>query len=1280
MAARKHVRWIQVSSLWIYRVLTWCVLAIGLAFAAAVLTLRYWILPNIEQYREDIARIVSETAKQKIEIGYIRANWEGLRPHLVLEQVRVLDAQGRPALEFSRVDNTLSWLSLATLQLRFHSFDIHRPKLEIRRDAAGAISIAGIGVSGQGDGSGFADWLLQQRDIEVIDASIAWTDEQRGAPRLEFKHVNLHLINRGTRHRFGLHALPPAELAAPIDVRGDLTGDRIEALAEWNGKIYLELDYADIAAWRQWVPFPVPFPRGQGAVRAWLTFSKHSLAGATVDVRLANVQTRLAADLPELDLSELSGRIGWKSSAAGFEVTTAKLGLTTTGGLTLHPTDFRLHVVAGTKRAPARGELEVDTLELEPLVTLADRLPLAQEARDQLARFSPQGGLRDVAVRWRGDWQKPSEYSFKGRFEKLALSPVGKMPGFRGASGSVDARESGGTLYLNTQKAAVEMPLLFRDPLEFDVLTAQLRWERLAGQTEVRLNSIAFSNSHLAGTLFGNFRTGESTGGHIDLTGNLARADLRQVGRYVPVVVGADEREWLDYAFRAGDVTAGSLRIKGDVDAIPFADGQSGVFQATARVSGGALQYAKGWPVIENIAAEVVFRGQRMDIYGRQANVFGTRLSKVHAAIPDLTAKEEVLNITGEAAGPTNEFLAFIEKSPVLDAIDRFTEGWKAKGDGRLGLKLDIPMRAKHKMKIAGAFHFDGNTVATQPAVPAVEQAGGRVEFTDSSVQVKGIKGTVLGGPVTITANTRGDATAIITARGRIDTDKLRDPSAQPAWLQHVRGSTDWRTVITTRKREADIVLESDLKGLAVYLPPPLLKPAGQVLPVRIERRVVNSTQDRIGVQVGDIVGMGLVREMDGAAVSIPRGVVRFGGRATEPDRAGVWVSGTVGSLDLDRWLALLRQPGEPMHVDWGGIDLKLGTLDALGRRYSDLAIYAVTQPDGNWRSSLVGKEFEGTLLWQPQGRGRLTARMKTLTIPASSPATLQAPASAAGERRQIDLPALDITAEQFSLGGKVLGSLQVAATPQGAGWRIEQLSIVNPESKFTLEGLWEGWLTAPRTRVNIRLEAQDAGKLLERLGYSEGLKRGTAKIEGALTWQGTPYEIDYPSLAGNLVLDAAKGQFDKIDAGVGKLLGVMSLQALPRRVSLDFRDVFSDGFAFDEIVGPVKIDQGIALTDNFRIQGPSARVLMKGKVDLARETQDLRVRVTPYLSESVSIAGALIGGPVAGIATFLAQKMLKDPIDQMAAFEYDVTGTWKEPQVAKVQRQPQASAVEAGP
>jgi uncharacterized protein YhdP len=129
-----------------------------------------------------------------------------------------------------------------------------------------------------------------------------------------------------------------------------------------------------------------------------------------------------------------------------------------------------------------------------------------------------------------------------------------------------------------------------------------------------------------------------------------------------------------------------------------------------------------------------------------------------------------------------------------------------------------------------------------------------------------------------------------------------------------------------------------------------------------------------------------------------------------------------------------------------------------------------------------------------------------------------------------------------------------------------------------------------------------------------------------------------------------------------------LSLQSLPRRLSLDFRDIFSEGLAFDEIVGTVKVNRGIATTETLRIQGPAVRIQMSGDVDLARETQKLRVKVFPSMSDSLSVAGALIGGPIAGIATFVAQKLLKDPIDKIAAYEYDIAGTWADPQVAKVQ------------
>jgi len=1268
------LRWLGIGSVWVYRVLTWSVLAAGLAFAGSVLALRYWVLPNIESYRDDIARIVSERARQKVTIGAIHASWDGMRPQLVLERVTVHDAAGRPALELSRVDNTLSWMSLPARELRFHALDIYRPTLHLRRDARNVLSIGGVELADGGGGNGFADWLLRQRDIEIHDATIVWNDDLRAAPQLELKSVFLHLVNSGGWHRFGLRATPPKELAAPLDVRGELTGGTIAALADWNGKLFIQLDYADIAAWRTWVSFPIEFPRGAGALRAWFTFSRDRLVEAVADVQLANVNTRLAADLPQLELSQLSGRVGWKQSDAGFEVTASRLGLTTTGGMKLLPADFLLRLNAGDSRRPAGGELQANALELAPLVGLADHLPLGQEARRQLAEYSPKGSLHDVVVRWSGEWREPRQFSVRGRFQRLSLNRAGRVPGFTGVSGTLEASERGGTLFLSSQKASVEMPLVFRDAHEFDALSAQISWARASGETELWINNVSFSNAHLAGTVFGVYRTAGTTSGAIDLTGRLTRADARYVGRYIPLAVGKTARDWLDAAFIAGRSSNVTLRLKGKLDEFPFPDGKGGVFQVTARVSDLVLHYAKGWPDISNIAGDLVFRGSRMDVNDWQGALFGVRLSKVRMEIPDLTPGKAVLNLSGEAEGPTRDFFAFMEQSPVAGMTGEFTHGWQAQGTGRLALKLAIPLGDAAKSTVAGAYQFAGNTITISPGLPVLEQAGGRLEFTETALRAQTVKGVVLGGPVTISATASRDAGMKASFLGRINADVARRAGG-PDWIRNLRGATDWRASLTARGRSADFVIESNLQGLAVNLPAPLVKAAAETWPVRLERRFLATGQDRLSLSVGDILGMNLLRRTEGGQATITRGSVRFGGAAAEPDRDGVWASGTVKVLDLDRWLDLLGQGADGTRVEWGGIDVRLGAMDALGWRFSDLAVNARVQ-GGQWRATLSGKELDGDATWQPQRSGKLVARMKTFAIPPAAPGAGQtASREPQSQKEPQELPALDVIAEQFINKNKLLGRLEFVAVPEGRDWRLDRLHLTNPESTLTLDGVWQLGLPRPLTRINLRLETGDIGKLLTRLGHPEGVKRGTAKLEGSLSWTGSPYELDYPTMTGNLVLEAAKGQFAKLDPGIGKLLGVLSLQSLPRRLSLDFRDVFSEGFAFDEIGGAVKIDRGNATTENFRVRGPAAHIVMRGEVDLAQETQNLRVRITPQVTESVAVAGALVGGPVAGVAAYLAQKLLKDPFGQLVSFEYDVTGSWSEPTVKRVPRPAPAAA-----
>jgi uncharacterized protein YhdP len=391
------------------------------------------------------------------------------------------------------------------------------------------------------------------------------------------------------------------------------------------------------------------------------------------------------------------------------------------------------------------------------------------------------------------------------------------------------------------------------------------------------------------------------------------------------------------------------------------------------------------------------------------------------------------------------------------------------------------------------------------------------------------------------------------------------------------------------------------------------------------------------------------------------------GGQAPVPERRGIAVSGTLKQVNVDAWrplLAGLAGTGKGAMAS-PSLDLRIAQVDVIGRSFTDVVVKTTALP-GGWDGSISSKEVSGDLSWRSQGKGRLVARLSRINLP---PAQATQAVLQQAKVDDAELPALDVTVDSFLLADRALGRLQLVARPEGRDWRIDRLRIVNPDATFQMDGLWQSWMAQPRTQVNVRLDIADGGKLLARLGYAEGVRGAAGRIEGPLSWAGSPQDLDVATLGGVLTVDISKGQFLTLEPGVGRLLGVFNLQSLPRRIALDFRDVFSEGFSFDEVAGSMRITGGAGRLEGFRIQGPSARVLMTGEVNLARETQNLQVRVTPVLGDSLALAGAILGGPVAGLASFLVQRVLKDPLAQLATFDYAVTGTWAEPTVARVPR-----------
>jgi uncharacterized protein (TIGR02099 family) len=1257
----------------IARVLAWSFWTAYFVFVLLVLSLRYGVLPHVENYRPAIERMIGKSIGQKVSIGRVEAGWDGLHPELTLYDVSVADAEGRPALSFLRVETVLSWWSVAGMRLHLRLLRIEAPTLHVRRGGDGRLFIAGIplaqnGGGEGGGGGGISSWVLGQRRIRIDGATLVWEDELRGAPPLVMEDVNIAIDNDGRRHRFGFTARPPGDLASRIDVRGDFRGSGFAAPGNWRGQAFAEIGYVDLAAWGRWVDYPIALPRGRGAARVWLSLAGGRVREVTSDVSLQDLSFKFAGELPLLALENLSGRLQASFPDGGLAVRGHRVALSSAAAdgperIRIDPTDFELEW--RKSGAGGIGSAGVSHLDLGVLARLAAHLPFDARWRQWLAEFAPRGRLDAFTAQWSGDAENPRIDSLKTGVRDLGLRARGDFPGFSGLSGTLAIDETGGRAIVRSGASSIDLPGVFPEsPIRLDSLDAEVAWKSDRGQWTVELAQAGFAGPEAAGSAKGRYRTTDDGPGVIELDAALTRADARAVWRYMPHVVDKSARDWLRDSLLAGKAAETRLTLRGDLKDFPFPDRRLGQFLVTLKAHDVVLDYGQGWPRIDGLQGDLRFEGKGMTIEAQRGRILGARLSGMQARVPDFDVPVPILHVKGQAEGPTAEFLKFIEKSPVAEAIDRLTEDMRAAGDGRLDLDLVIPLdeRRLGESKVAGAYRFTDNEVTVDAALPPLRQVNGSLRFSSHELSVPGIDASLFGGPLKIRGGLQQDGRMLITADGTADIGRLRRQSGHPA-LAGLSGAAAYHGEIRIDGRDADLTVESDLVGLASVLPEPFAKAGSRALPMRFERKFLDAARDQIDLSLGTILKARIVRRKTSGGFVPENGAVAIGRPLSLPGK-GLSLGVSARRLDLDAWSRLIGSASsgeEKLASAWlpDAVEVEADEIIVRGTSWNEVDLAAASSGE-QWKIRVDSPRATGDILWNGAGDGRLVARLDRLDIDRLSP-------SETNEGEPARLPALDVVAGDFSVRQMKFGRLEMRASNDGADWNLERIKASNPHGSLTGKGVWRHGDGAGRMQLSFALDSGDVGGLLGRLGYPGTVRAGTAHLDGQLAWNGASTEIDHASMQGNLKLEATKGQFLKLDPGAaGKLLSLISLQNLPRRISLDFKDVFSEGLAFDAINGQVAVQNGVMRTDRLHIDSPSAQVLMHGEVDLVRETQRLEVTVQPEIGDTAAVGMAMVN-PAAGAFTWLANKMLRNPLGAMFSYRYRITGTWDDPKVEKL-------------
>ncbi len=713
--------------------------------------------------------------------------------------------------------------------------------------------------------------------------------------------------------------------------------------------------------------------------------------------------------------------------------------------------------------------------------------------------------------------------------------------------------------------------------------------------------------------------------------------------------------------------------MRGDLSEFPFPGSKTGLFQIRARVKDGELQYAKDWPAIDRINGEFLIEGKRLEVHASSARTVGNTLQKVSVVLPDMTSPDLRLQIYGEATGDAGAALEYVRQSPVRGYIGGFTDSVTARGDGMLNLNLDIPLKnGGRPARVNGTYHFLGSEINLGRGVPLMEATSGDLIFTESGLHTQNIVTQILGGPATVAVNS-GNGLVRAQASGHANLEAMHDGLVRPL-LRYLHGGFPWQAEVTVQNKKFDVQVSSNLVGLTSTLPVPLAKRAGEAISLRFEQRDAGEHQDLLSLQYGTLFGAKFLRQAQDGVWKVKRGTVSFGPSKRWLDREGVWVIGAVPELALEGW-GVLGDLSKGMETGGGelpitGADLLIQKVTGFGQVVNNLHVTAHAR-NGMLFAQLAARELSGDVIWQPQDQGALVVRLKNLALsPRAEGAKEQKtpePAAGAPQVSTGDSPEIHISVDSLAYKGKLLGKLEMQGKKRAGNWLLERMTLTNPDGTLTADGKWLAAEVPGQTQVNFRLEIADAGRILDRSGYSNSVKKGGGSLDGSLAWRGSPEDFSYETLNGTLKLNMGEGRFLKIEPGVGKLLGILSLQALPQHIKLDFTDVFSEGFAFDRISGTAQIKQGTMLTNDFKVEGSAADVVMSGNVDLIHESQNLHVVVVTQVSSVTTLAALIAGGIPAAVSVLIADKLLKNPLEKLASFEYNVTGTWANPTVVKV-------------
>lgn len=1252
----------------------WMPLAIVMIIMAILFSLFRALTPWATQYKGEVEQHLSALIGQPVVISSMETSWYWFEPVLRLNQVTVSDSQDH-ALKLTKL---LVGINLFSSLWHWHIQpgilyvdDVHL----ILRQVNDRWQIDGLRQDKQVttfESDAYLpvlSWILAQQKIIIknVSAMVHLND----GTLLPLTALNLTAINKNGHYRLKAEAKLAQTMATELRVLADMKLNPY-ALNKISGHAYLSVRRFLPTQWQIFFPKATyHIDGGRGDFEVWVDMLKGHFSGVQTKLDFRRIVWSKSGHPQRQLIQSLQANLAWNSVKDGWQLAGDKIKFR--AGDVRWPENSLLIT---HQRSPQTYRLFLQNLLLEPLWAADIEWP---ENMKSILAAHPAGQLFDTQI----ETKEGNVNYVLTRFAHLGWDKQETIPAVRNISGVLSWQPTEGRLELDGENTTISPQGL--PPVTLLETNGAFEWKELSHGLRISMERLVLTHPDFVVSAQGVLDEPQSpTSQNLRLAAEFSAHHAEQWLPYIPIKRSSKPKldDWLKHDIKRIDKASGQLTINGPLADFPF-DTQPGEFSILSRISGVDLVFNKQWPLVRDLDAYLQVNKRALNVDVLHASLKGIEATDANLRVDDMGLDKETLLVHAKNEVLASKLKSYIFASPLQKHLSKLKK-LDIEGPLVFDLNLEVPLYPENDEVLArGSLAFDDNQAIFHHALNDVEfnHLTGLLTFDEHGVTDSELKTRLLGDPVAmyIQSIRKPQPYTAIKIMGETTIDVLRKKFDLPIF-SFMEGHLNLTSTLTLTDDPNDLdnmQIDTSLAGVSIDLPSPLGKSAEQIKPLAIKFDFNPEKAARLRLNYNNQVSSDLWFASKKDTLELDKGEIRIGDRqAVAKKQSGIELVGSLPAVDVEQWrkvwAKLPSNPSSPtVMAKLQVIDMKMGDVTVLGKNYPNVAVQANKLNKNTWSLKLDQRDIAGDLQYEPLSN-TLSGTFTRLYLPKTSLINKQSN-TPVSHLKPGDIPHLNLNIDVLKLGDIEVGNALLKSTSSEGAWHLEMCKIKSPEYLLTMTGDWKQSNGKDTSNLQADLQINKFEEGLQRFKMTPAVEAHQGTMQFKADWPGAINDFSLSKVNGTMYLGLKNGRITNLSPeteeklGLGKLLSILSLQTIPRRLKLDFSDLSHPGYSFDVFKGNFTVKNGVMNTTDSYIDGPVAYASMKGDLDVVKQLYDVELHISPHITASLPIVATIAGGPIAGVAAWVASKIINQGMQRVTGYTYKVSGPWLDPVVQQI-------------